>query len=105
MKVAIITVNYNGKKDTLEFLESLKKLDISGVDVNIVVVDNGSSDGSAPEIAKRYPHVEVLQTGQNLGFSGGYNFGIKHAQAWGADYFFIINNDTLIKDRDLIKKL
>ncbi|MBI2600022.1 glycosyltransferase [Candidatus Daviesbacteria bacterium] len=45
-KVAIVTVNYNGKEDTLELLESLKKLDISNLEIKVIVVDNGSSDDS-----------------------------------------------------------
>ena len=46
-----------------------------------------------------------MQTGQNLGFSGGYNRGLEYANIWGADYFLLVNNDCLIKDADLITKL
>ena len=112
MKVAIITVNYNGKKDTLELLESLKLLDTSlptlgtyDVESKVIVVDNASSDGSVSEIKKQFPKVDILQTGRNLGFAGGSNKGLDYAKIWGADCFLLINNDCLIKDPDLISEL
>ena len=105
MKIAIITVNYNGKKDTLEFLESLNKLPTTGYQLLTVVVDNASTDGSVSNIKAQYPDVDIIQTGKNLGFSGGYNKGIEYAQIWGADYFLIINNDTLIQDANLLYEL
>ncbi len=107
MKVAIITLNYNGKKDTLELLESLKKFQISNFKFQIktIVVDNGSSDGSVLAIRKQFPKVDILQTGKNLGFAGGYNRGIEYARIWEADYFLIINNDCLIKDDNLLEEL
>ena len=113
-KIAIITVNYNGKKDTLEFLESLKKLTIDNKQslrsddlgqLKILVVDNGSTDGSVPAIRKQFPDIDVLQAGGNLGFSGGYNKGLEYAKIWGADYFLLVNNDCLIKDSDLVLEL
>lgn len=105
MKVAVITVNYNGKKDTLEFLESLRKLQTTNYELRTIVVDNASSDGSVSEIKNQFPGVDILQTGQNLGFSGGYNKGLGYAKIWGADYFLLVNNDTLIKDPDLVLEL
>lgn len=105
MKVAIITVNYNGKKDTLELLKSLKLLKKDGLKVKIIVVDNGSEDGSVSAIHKQFPKVDILQTGSNLGFSGGFNKGIEYAQIYGADFVLLINNDCLIKDPKLLEKL
>ncbi len=105
MKIAIITVNYNGKKDTLEFLKSLKKLYPIPYTLYPIVVDNASSDGSVSAIDKQFPEVDIIQAGANLGFSGGYNKGIEYAKTWGADYFLIINNDTLINDPDLLDEL
>lgn len=104
-KVAIVTVNYNGKKDTLEFLESLKKLPTINYQLLTIVVDNGSTDGLVSELVKNYPEVDVLQNGENKGFAGGYNRGINYALIWGADYILIINNDCLIKDGNLLDKL
>ncbi|MBI2196712.1 glycosyltransferase [Candidatus Daviesbacteria bacterium] len=105
MKVAIITLNYNGKQDTLDFLESLKRLQVTGYRLQVIVVDNASTDGSVSAVHKAFPEVDVLQTGENLGYAGGFNRGLDYAKAWGADYFLLINNDCLIKDPDLILEL
>lgn len=104
-KIAIITLNYNGKNDTLELLESLERLQGTGYRVQIIVVDNASSDGSVSAIHKQFPEVAILQTGENLGFGGGYNKGLEYAQIWGADYFFVINNDSKIGDPQILDKL
>ena len=105
MRIAIITLNYNGKEDTLELLESLQKLQPTSYELHTIVVDNASSDGSVSEIKKQFPEANILQTGANLGFAGGFNKGIDYAKVWGADYFLLINNDCLIKDTDLVTRL
>ncbi len=105
MKVAVITVNYNGKKDTLEFLESLNLLQTTNYQLRTIVVDNASSDGSVSAIHQAFPEVDIIQAGGNLGFSGGYNRGLDYAKNWGADYFLLINNDCTIKNPDLLGRL
>lgn len=93
--VAIVIVVWNGKADTLECLESLSHDTYPNRD--IIVVDNGSSDGSSEEIARAFPDTIVLKTGQNLGFTGGNNVGIQHANKMGADYVYLLNNDTTVE--------
>lgn len=105
MKIAIITLNYNGKNDTLDLLESLSKLRTTDCELQTIVVDNASSDGSVPAIKKKFPKVDILQAGKNLGFSGGYNRGLEYAKIWGADFFLLINNDCFIKDDNLLSEL
>jgi GT2 family glycosyltransferase len=92
--VTILVLNWNGKADTLICLESLAALNYTRCD--IVVVDNGSSDGSASAIASRFPQVTVLQTGANLGFAGGNNVGLRHVLTKNADFVLILNNDTQV---------
>lgn len=107
-KVAICTVNYNGKQDTLEFLKSLQKLDTSGLETRVFVVDGGSTDGSVEGLKTLSPLPFALSPifkTQNRGSAGGYNDGAKEALKWGADYVLLINNDTLIKDKNLLKDL
>jgi hypothetical protein len=103
-KIAVITVQYNHPDDTADFLSSLKSLDVSGLQVIKIVVDN-ASEQSAGIIVGKYPGTVWIQNGKNSGFSGGYNRGLKYAWEWGADYFLIINNDTLAGDSKLLKKL
>lgn len=104
-KIAIATVNWNGKQDTLEFLDSLKKLDTKGFDVRVFVTDGGSTDESAKAIKNQFPLTQVIVKHENRGSAGGYNDSAKAGLAWGADYFLLINNDTLIKDTNLLKDL
>jgi GT2 family glycosyltransferase len=93
-KVYIITLNWNGKDDTLECLASLKKLDYPNY--VIVVVDNGSIDGSASAIRAQFPEVTIIENRENLGYARGFNTGLQYAYEQGADYFLILNNDTIV---------
>ncbi|MBN1657067.1 MAG: glycosyltransferase family 2 protein [Anaerolineae bacterium] len=93
-KVYIIVLNWNNAPDTCACLESLLRLET--VDSTVLVVDNGSTDNSLVEIAHHFPHVEILQTGENLGYAEGNNAGIRHALANGAEYVCILNNDTVV---------
>ncbi len=105
LKIAIVSVNFNGERDTLELLEGLKKFQISNFKFQIIVVDNGSSDNFVETASKKYPEIDILQNGINKGFSGGYNRGIEHGLLWGADYVLIINNDALTPDKNLLSRL
>lgn len=102
-KVFIIVLNWNGKKDTIECLNSLKKIDYAG-SYKIVVVDNDSTDGSIPEIKKLFPEIDVIKNKTNMGFAGGNNIGIDHAISRGAEYILLLNNDT-IADRSFLTEL
>ncbi len=98
-KIAIITVDSNSHSDTEEFLKSFKKLKTTGFDIKRIVVDNGSTKALSTSEG------DLIQTGENLGFTGGYNRGLRYARQWGADYYLIINNDVLFPDSQLISKL
>ena len=69
MRIVAVVLSYNGRDDTLAALESLRGIET-------VVVDNGSADGSADAVAERFPEVELVRAGVNLGFAGGNNVGI-----------------------------
>jgi GT2 family glycosyltransferase len=62
----------------------------------VLVVDNGSTDGSAETFRRLVPEVEVVETGRNLGFAEGNNVGIRLALERGAEYIFLLNNDTVV---------
>lgn len=89
--LSIITINYNGLKDTCELLESLPLDDES---IEVIVVDNASKKDEALDIEQRYPQVKVIRSQKNFGFAGGNNIGIKAARG---KYLFFINNDTILK--------
>lgn len=90
--IFVITLNWNRCGDTLEFLASCNQL--TEPDTRVLVVDNGSSDGSPQEIARHYPQTIQITNDRNLGFAAGVNVGIRHALAQGADWVFLANNDT-----------
>jgi GT2 family glycosyltransferase len=91
IEVSIITINYNGLKDTCALIETIP----FNENMEVIVVDNASNNQEADTIAKRYPRVKVIQSERNLGFAGGNNLGIQAAQG---KYLFLINNDTIIRD-------
>ena len=99
MKLFVVILNWNGKNDTLACLTSLRN-----DAVDIVVVDNGSTDDSVVEISRRFPTVTVIETRENLGYAGGNNVGIDYALKQGADLVLLLNNDTIV-DRHFIAAL
>ena len=99
--VSVITINYNGLKDTCELLDTLPLEDSS---LEVIVVDNASREDEASVIGQRFPQVTVIRSKENLGFAGGNNLGIKAAHG---KYLFFINNDTLFTSalQPLIQRL
>jgi GT2 family glycosyltransferase len=93
-QVTIIVLNWNGLNDTLDCLESLDQLDYQNY--KVVIVDNGSIDGSVPVIRERFPGVTIIENGENLGYAGGNNVGLRYAMAEEADYALLLNNDTVV---------
>ena len=93
-RIAIIVLNWNGWHDTLACIASLQTLNADSF--SILLVDNGSTDGSVEHFQRELPGIELLQTGANLGFGGGCNVGIRHALAFGAEYIWLVNSDATV---------
>ena len=89
--VSIITINYNGWKDTCEMIASLKEYERYPYEV--IVVDNASEGNDADLIEKAFPDVKVIRSDYNLGFAGGNNLGYQYAEG---EYIFFLNNDTVV---------
>lgn len=90
--VSIITINYNGFKDTCELIESLRKYETYPFE--IIVVDNASDDRDGEKLKKLYNGLTVVCSDTNLGFAGGNNLGYQYAKG---DYILYMNNDMVIK--------
>ena len=90
-ELSIITVNYNGLKDTCALIESIP----FNENMEVIVVDNASKEDEASIIQGRYPYTRTIRSDKNLGFAGGNNLGIKAAKG---KHLFLINNDTIFKD-------
>jgi hypothetical protein len=100
--ILAVVVNWNRGEDTLECLRSLEQQTYPRL--SIIVVDNGSEDGSPESIQRYFPAVELIRLSRNTGFAGGFNRGIERALAQGGDYVVILNNDT-VSDRLMVEKL
>ena len=92
--VYVIILNWNLKDDTADCITSVLNSDYSNY--RVLVVDNGSSDGSPEFLRHSFPDVEVIVNPANLGFAAGNNIGIRHALRVEADYVFLLNNDTVV---------
>lgn len=93
--MALVILNFNGLQETLDCLDSVRKVQPSGFLLKKIVVDNASTDGS-PEALSKLPDIELISSQTNKGFSGGMNLGINFALKNMADYVIILNNDTLV---------
>ncbi len=94
-RITALVLNWNGSLLLDPCVRSL--LSSRGVDLHVVVVDNGSTDGSSAAAAREHPGVEVLENGANLGYARGMNRGIAHALASGAEYVLFLNNDATVE--------
>jgi len=101
-KVYIVTLTWNHKSVTKECLESVFQLDYRPYQV--VVVDNGSEDGTVELIRRQFPAVELIALDENVGFGRGMNKGIECAIKNGAEFVFVLNNDTIVPP-DLLSRL
>jgi hypothetical protein len=89
--LSIITVNYNGLKDTCELIDSIP----FNENMEVIVVDNASNQDEVSILQNRFPNIKVIRSKENLGFAGGNNLGIQAAKG---KYIFLVNNDTIFKD-------
>ena len=101
-KIIIITLNWNRKEDTIECVNSLLELDYPSYE--IVIVDNGSTDGSAEVFRETFPEITIIENNKNLGYAFGMNKGIEYALEQNVKYVLILNNDTII-DKNALKEL
>lgn len=92
-KIKVLILSYNGKHLLDDSVSSYLANDYPNFDV--VVIDNGSTDGTMAYVRGKWPEVRVLRTEKNLGYSGGFNFGLDFAfNQQQADYVLITNNDV-----------
>jgi GT2 family glycosyltransferase len=95
-KLSVIIPNYNGKGYLEDCLRSLRKQTFK--DFDIILVDNGSEDGSLEYLDKKWPEVKVIALPENTGFANAVNVGI---EASDSEYVFLLNNDTICDERAL----
>src|SRR5688572_14491270 len=96
-----VIVTYNGSKWIEKCLDSLLN---SNLPCQVIVIDNGSTDGTLDIINKTYPQVDLVKTQENLGFGKANNIGMKKAYDAGAEYVFLLNQDAWVA-QDTLERL
>jgi GT2 family glycosyltransferase len=96
-RVGVVVLNYRGVDDTIACVESLAELDVPA---RVIVVDNGSADGSAERLAA-LPGIELIVNDRNLGFAAGNNVAIERLLEADVDYVWVLNNDTRVASTSL----
>ncbi len=98
-KIAVVIVNWERPEDTIQCINSVMNSDYPNLE--IILVDNGSKDDSLVRFREAYDQINIIELTENEGFTGGYNAGIRKADEGGADYVFLLNNDTIIDKNSL----
>ena len=101
-QIGIVIVCYNGVADTVECLESLRKLTYTNFFT--VVVDNASRDSTAEIVREQFSEVTLIVNPQNTGFTGGNQTGVREVIQRGAEFIFLLNPDTIVAP-DLLERL
>jgi GT2 family glycosyltransferase len=103
-KVFVTLINYNSNQATSDCLQSLEEINTAGFALDVVVVDNASSEKFTENKEYKNFTLKIIRSEKNLGFAGGQNLGIKFALDNDADYVVVLNNDVIL-DKDLIVEL
>jgi GT2 family glycosyltransferase len=100
-KIEIVIPVYNRRETTLQALRSLARTDKTGLDVHIIIVDDGSTDGTGAAIRKNFPGVQVIDGDGTLHYAAGTNRGISAALERNPDFVVTMNDDAVFHDRFL----
>lgn len=104
IRVEIVAPVHNRREITLQCLRSLSRLEAEGLDVHVVIVDDGSTDGTSDAIRDEFPGVEIVAGDGNLWFTEGTNAGVRAALKHGPKYVLTINDDSVF-DASFLKYL
>jgi GT2 family glycosyltransferase len=101
VKVEIVTTVHNRRELTLQCLRSLSRIDRAGLDVHVIIVDDGSTDGTAEAVRAEFPEVEIVAGDGNLWYTGGINRGLTAALKRDPKYILAINDDEVFDEKFL----
>ena len=100
-KVLVVIVTFNALKWIQKCLRSVEK---STLQADVVLIDNGSTDGTLPLVRTDFPHTRIIETGENLGFGAANNIGLRLALDEGYDFAYLLNQDAWL-EKDTLEKL
>jgi len=98
MEVSIVAASHNNREDTIEFLKSIESLNFPKKQLEVIIVDNGSGDGTAESIKKVFPKVRLTELKKNLGAPKALNIGFKKAQG---KYILKCDSDVILEKNSL----
>src|SRR4051812_16275586 len=100
-KVALVIPVHNRRETTLQCLRSLSRIDGSGLDLKIFIVDDGSRDETSDAIRHAFPDVVIIEGDGSLHYAGGTNRGISEALKWDPAYVVLMNDDAVFHEQFL----
>lgn len=103
IRIASVIVTWNQRNAIDQLIQDLHRLELNAIELDLYVVDNASTDGSQSFLEQRYETIQVLQTGENLGGSGGFSYGLAHVSQLNYDYVWLLDNDVRIDSITLVE--
>ena len=104
IRITAVTPVHNRREDTLRCLRSLRRIDRTGFVLDIIVVDDNSTDGTAEAIASEFPEVQIVSGNGSLFYTAGTNVGFKEALKRNPDYILAFNDDSIF-DENCVRRL
>ncbi len=101
LKIEIVMPVHNRRKTTVQCLKSLERIDKTGLEIHIIVVDDGSTDGTTEAIQKMFPEIEIISGDGTLFYVGGTNRGISAALKRNPDYILTVVDDSIFHEQFL----
>jgi GT2 family glycosyltransferase len=98
-RVEIVMPVFNRRDLTLQCLRSLSRIDRTGIDVHVIVVDDASTDDTAEQVREHFPDVQIVSTEGNLWYTAGTNRGIAAALLHDPDYILCCNDDSIFEEK------
>src|SRR6187549_1054616 len=95
IKVAIVTPVHNRRELTLLCLRSLSRVDKTGLEIAVWIVDDGSTDGTSEAVREQFPHVNLVAGDGDLWYTEGTNVGVREALKWKPDFVLMMNDDQV----------
>jgi GT2 family glycosyltransferase len=103
-KIFISILNFNSRNETIDCLNSIKKIKIEGFSVTVVLIDNASKEKMDLTEGFINPiELKIIENKENFGFAGGHNIGLRYALEKGADYVLVLNNDAVLGENALLE--